>query len=77
MSIIFTVYNIRRAMSILGVKELISRLKAQKGVNKAQKTGILRCFDFYVAPGEGCGSMKSQHTSLLIHTVTNETKLYK
>ena len=30
MSIIFTVYNIRRAMSILGVKELISRLKAQK-----------------------------------------------
>jgi len=30
MSIIFTVYNIRRAMSILGVKELISRLQAQK-----------------------------------------------
>lgn len=32
MSIIFTVYNIRRAMSILGVKELISRLQAQKAV---------------------------------------------
>ena len=27
MSIIFTMYNIRRAMSILGVSELISRLK--------------------------------------------------
>lgn len=49
MSIIFTVYNIRRAMSILGVKELISRLKAKKTVNKDQKQGILRYFDLYKA----------------------------
>ncbi len=47
MSIIFTVYNIRRAMSILGVKELISRLKAKKSAGKAQKQGILRYFDLY------------------------------
>jgi transposase len=45
MSMIFTVYNIRRAMSILGVKELISRLKAKKSAVKAQKQGILRYFD--------------------------------
>jgi hypothetical protein len=51
MSIIFTMYNIRRAMSILGVKELISRLKAQKAANKAQKTGILRCFDLFGTGG--------------------------
>ncbi|MEJ7682990.1 MAG: transposase [Segetibacter sp.] len=46
-AIIFTMYNIRRAMSILGVKELISRLKAQKASNKSQKAGILRCFEPY------------------------------
>ena len=46
MSIIFTVYNIRRAMSILGVKELISKLEAKKSAGKAQKQGILRCFSF-------------------------------
>lgn len=49
MAIIFTMYNIRRAMSILGVKELISRLKAQKAANKAQKAGILRCFESYAS----------------------------
>lgn len=42
MSIIFTVYNIRRAMSILGVEELINKLKAMKSAGKAQKQGILR-----------------------------------
>ena len=51
MSIIFTVYNIRRAMSILGVKELISRLKAKKSAVKAQKQGILRYFDLSPAIG--------------------------
>ena len=42
MSIIFTVYNIRRAMSILGVEELIDKLKAKKSAGKAPKQGILR-----------------------------------
>jgi transposase len=51
MSIIFTVYNIRRAMSILGVKELISRLKAKKSAGEAQKRGILRYFDLSPAIG--------------------------
>ena len=49
MSIIFTVYNVRRAMSILGVEELISRLKAKKSAQKGQKPGILRCFDISAA----------------------------
>lgn len=53
MAIIFTVYNLRRAMSILGVKELINRLKAKKAVKKAQKSGILRCFDLYQAISRG------------------------
>ena len=47
MAIIFTMYNIRRAMSILGVKELIDRLKAKKAANKAQKSVLLRCFALY------------------------------
>lgn len=47
MAIIFTMYNIRRAMSILGVSELINRLKAKKMGNKAQKAGILRCLTLY------------------------------
>jgi hypothetical protein len=51
MSIIFTVYNIRRAMSILGVEELISRLKAKKSAQKGQKRGILICFDLSGAIG--------------------------
>ena len=51
MAIILTVYNIRRAMSIIGVKELISRLKAQKAANKAQKSGLLRSFDLYGTMG--------------------------
>jgi len=51
MSIIFTVYNIRRAMSILGVKELITRLKAKKSAGKAQKQGILKYCMHYCNPG--------------------------
>jgi transposase len=51
MSIIFTVYNIRRTMSILGVEELINRLKAKKSAGKGQKQGILRCFDISAAIG--------------------------
>ena len=44
MAIIFTVYNIRRAMSIIGVKELISKLKELKEGRKAIKASILNCF---------------------------------
>ena len=44
MSIIFTVYNIRRAMSILGVKGLISKLKAAKEAKQAKKRGILNYY---------------------------------
>jgi len=51
MSIIFTVYNIRRAMSILGVKELINRLKAKKSAEKAQKQGISKYYICYCHPG--------------------------
>ncbi len=42
MAIIFTVYNIRRAMSIFGIKELIERLKRWKPNEKVQKTGIIK-----------------------------------
>jgi len=41
MSIIFTVYNIRRAMSILGINELISRLKQWKAAYNSTKASIL------------------------------------
>jgi hypothetical protein len=51
MAIIFMMYNIRRAMSIIGVKELISKLKAIKEANKAKKSGILRCFGIYSTIG--------------------------
>jgi len=51
MAIIFTVYNIRRAMSILGVNELISRLKVQKRANKAPKSSISGFFDLYALLG--------------------------
>jgi len=42
MAIIFTMYNMRRAMSIFGVKELMNRLKSWKPEYKAEKTAILR-----------------------------------
>ena len=41
MAIIFTMYNIRRAMSILGVSELISRLKQWKAAYNSSKASIL------------------------------------
>lgn len=41
MAIIFTMYNLRRAMSILGVSELISRLKQWKPVYNSLKASIL------------------------------------
>lgn len=40
-AIIFTMYNFRRAISILGVNELMNRLKEWKPVNKCQKKTIL------------------------------------
>lgn len=40
MAIIFTMYNLRRAMSVFGVKGLIERLKQWKGGQKAQKQGF-------------------------------------
>ena len=45
MAIIFTMYNMRRAMSIFGVKELISRLKQWKPDYKAVQTCFLSIFD--------------------------------
>ena len=47
MAIIFTMYNLRRAMSILGVDELKKRLGAWKTGNKGQKTGILKPLHLY------------------------------
>jgi transposase len=41
-AIIFTVYNLRRAISILGVTELLSRLKKWKLVFYSLKTGLIR-----------------------------------
>lgn len=40
-AIIFTMYNIRRAMSILGVSDLISRLKQWKAAYNTSKSSIL------------------------------------
>ena len=47
MAIIFTVYNIRRAMSILSIKGLIERLKQWKPVEKVQKQGIIKHLNSY------------------------------
>jgi transposase len=41
MAIIFTMYNLRRAISILGVEELKRRLAGWKTAKQTQKTGIL------------------------------------
>lgn len=41
MAIIFTMYNLRRAMSILGIKELTERLKQSKGMKIWQKRSSL------------------------------------
>jgi hypothetical protein len=47
MAIIFTMYNMRRGVSIFGVKELISRLKQWKPDYKAVKTCFLSILDMY------------------------------
>ena len=52
LGIIFTMYNLRRVMSILGVKGLIERLKEWKTVQKGQKrsrTKLLACYIPYRA----------------------------
>lgn len=41
MAIIFTMYNLRRVMSILGIKGVIERLKEWKTVQKGQKEDII------------------------------------
>ena len=47
MAIIFTMYNLRRAMSIFGISELISRLKQLKVGQKEPKTSVLGLFAPY------------------------------
>jgi transposase len=42
MAIIFTMYNLRRAMSIFGIPELISRLKKWKPVYSALKISLIK-----------------------------------
>ena len=48
MAIILTMYNLRRAMSILGITELKRRLTEWKATYKAQQSPVLRLF---AAPG--------------------------
>ena len=47
MAIIFTMYNIRRSVSIFGVEELINRLKSWKPEYKAEKSAFLRFIRLY------------------------------
>lgn len=47
MAMIFTVYNLRRAMSILGVNELISKLKARKTHKCDPKKDNISYFNLY------------------------------
>ena len=47
MAIIFTMYNLRRAMSILGVKELKRRLTEWKSTDQSQGTGVLSSMSLY------------------------------
>jgi transposase len=47
MAIIFTMYNLRRAMSILGVEELKNRLAKWKSANQSQKTFIFASLFLY------------------------------
>ena len=47
MAIIFTMYNLRRAMSILGIEELKKRLATWKSANKDQKTRVLNALSLY------------------------------
>jgi hypothetical protein len=43
-AIIFTMYNFRRAITILGVTEMLNRLKKWKPVSILQNTGLLKAF---------------------------------
>jgi transposase len=47
MAIIFTMYNLRRAMSILGIDELKGRLAEWKNAKRGQKTAILLFMPLY------------------------------
>ena len=47
MAIIFTMYNIRRDMSIIGLKELIGRLKEGKESQKAKKALVISSIKMY------------------------------
>lgn len=44
MAIIFTMYNFRRAITILGFTEMFNRLKRWKPVSTLQNTGLLKIF---------------------------------
>jgi transposase len=44
MAIIFTMYNFRRAITILGFTEMMNRLKKWKPVSILQNTGLLKAF---------------------------------
>jgi len=44
MAIIFTMYNLRRVTSELGIKGLIERLKQWKAAQKGQKQGVVKYF---------------------------------
>lgn len=48
MAIIFTMYNLRRVMSILGIKGLIERLKQWKAAKKGQKQGLIKFLPCYI-----------------------------
>jgi hypothetical protein len=47
MAIIFTMYNLRRAMSIFGLNELKKRLAAWKSTKQTKKAGTLRSLSLY------------------------------
>lgn len=57
-AIIFTMYNLRRAMSILGIEELKRRLKRWKGAVQGQKTAMLSLLLIYRTMNTKLGSMK-------------------
>jgi hypothetical protein len=48
MAIIFTMYNLRRVMSILGITGLIERLKQWKTAQKGQKPGVIEHLSVYI-----------------------------
>ncbi len=76
MAIIFTMYNISRAMSILGVKGLIERLKQWKLDYKAYQSGILKSFDLCQPKGY-YRSIKTEDTRCVIEADKKETGLHR